>query len=543
LLRTQIDTRQLTIGNILKEKALRHPNRRALTFLPDGRLYTYGDLHKLSNRLANGLLNLGIKHGDHVAVMLDNCPEQLLLYFALGKIGAVAVPLNPAIHGKMLTYFLTHSDCMGVICDTKLLARIAEIAPETPLIRVRVAFDENQNYGSVTADTHASGVVTYDVLTEADHQEPDCNVNFRDLAFLLYTSGTTGPSKANMFTQAQILLYAIEQVDGYGYTESDTVYVCLPLFHANGLLSSTYGPLMIDGHVAMARRFSASAFWDDIRTAGATMTGLLGSMTNILWHQPARADDANNPLRAAVLIPVTQFGKQFAERFGIQAISSYGLTDYALATIYRAGDLPNKLGSAGRPRFGMNVRIVDDDDFDLPPNQLGEILLRSDNMWGTSLGYYKMPEATLSAMQNAWFHTGDRGYLDQDGYLYFVDRKKDVIRRRGENISAFEVEEVIISHEFVSDVAVFPVKSNMSEDEVAVCIILAEGAQLGEMALTDFCIANMAYFMVPRYIRFVTELPRTPSQKIEKYKLQAEAQSNLAAFWDREEAGIILRRS
>jgi crotonobetaine/carnitine-CoA ligase len=191
----------------------------------------------------------------------------------------------------------------------------------------------------------------------------------------------------------------------------------------------------------------------------------------------------------------------------------------------------------------MTVRIVDDDDFDLPANQLGEILLRSDNMWGTSLGYYKMPEATLSAMQNAWFHTGDRGYLDPDGYLYFVDRKKDVIRRRGENISAFEVEEVIISHELVSDVAVFPVKSNMSEDEVAVCIILAVGAQLSEMALTDFCIANMAYFMVPRYIRFVLELPRTPSQKIEKYKLQADAQDNLSVFWDREQAGIILRRT
>jgi len=174
---------------------------------------------------------------------------------------------------------------------------------------------------------------------------------------------------------------------------------------------------------------------------------------------------------------------------------------------------------------------------------LGEILLRSDNMWGTSLGYYKMPEATLTAMQNAWFHTGDRGYLDDDGYLYFVDRKKDVIRRRGENISAFEVEEVIISHSQVSDVAVFPVKSNMSEDEVAVCVILAPGAQLSETALTDFCIANMAYFMVPRYVRFVLELPRTPSQKIEKYKLQAEAQSNMSAFWDREQAGIILRRT
>ncbi|MEI8399234.1 MAG: AMP-binding protein [Alcaligenaceae bacterium] len=543
MLRTHFDTRALTIGNVLREKAQRHPERRALTYLPDGRRYTYGELHRLSNQLANGLSSLGIKQGDHVAVMLDNCPEQLLLYFALGKIGAVAVPLNPAIQGKMLTYFLTHSDCMGVICDARLLTRLAEISLDTPLIRVRVAFDEDREHAAVLAEPRMSTVVDYRVLTQAQDGEPECNVSFRDLAFLLYTSGTTGPSKANMFTQAQTLLYAIDQVDSYGYKDSDTVYVCLPLFHANGLLSSTYGPLMVDGHVAMTRRFSASAFWDDIRSAGATVTGLLGSMTNILWHQPVRPNDADNPLRSAVLIPVTQFGKQFTERFGIRAISSYGLTDYALATIYREDDLSSKLGSAGRPRFGMQVRVVDDDDFDMPANKLGEILLRSDNMWGTSLGYYKMPEATLTAMQNAWFHTGDRGYLDDDGYLYFVDRKKDVIRRRGENISAFEVEEVIISHSQVSDVAVFPVKSNMSEDEVAVCVILAPGAQLSETALTDFCIANMAYFMVPRYVRFVLELPRTPSQKIEKYKLQAEAQSNMSAFWDREQAGIILRRT
>jgi crotonobetaine/carnitine-CoA ligase len=200
------------------------------------------------------------------------------------------------------------------------------------------------------------------------------------------------------------------------------------------------------------------------------------------------------------------------------------------------------LGSAGRARPGYRIRIADDDDFDLPPGEVGEILLRSERLWDTSLGYYKMPEATLAAWRNFWFHTGDRGYLDANGYLYFVDRKKDAIRRRGENISAFEVEQVVASHPAVQDAAVYPVRSEMSEDEVAVSVVRRTGAALDERTLVEYCAANMAYYMVPRFIEFRAELPRTLTEKTEKYKLKSEAEADPTRLWDREKAGIVLKR-
>jgi len=233
------------------------------------------------------------------------------------------------------------------------------------------------------------------------------------------------------------------------------------------------------------------------------------------------------------MIPVPHCGQAFASRFGISILSSYGLTDYALATIFSTDDPQEKLGSAGRPRPGMQVRIVDDDDFDMPTGDTGEIVLRSDNLWGVSSGYYKMPAETLACLRNLWFHTGDRGYLDEDGFLYFKDRKKDSIRRRGENVSAFEVEQAILKHEMAQGAAVFAVKAADSEDEIAACVVVAQGCDLTPDVLATYCAVDLAPFMVPRYWRFVHELPMTPNQKVEKYKLREAAERNLGDYWDR----------
>jgi crotonobetaine/carnitine-CoA ligase len=188
------------------------------------------------------------------------------------------------------------------------------------------------------------------------------------------------------------------------------------------------------------------------------------------------------------------------------------------------------------------VRIVDDADFEVPRGQVGEIVVRGKEPWIMCQGYYKMPEATLAAWRNLWFHTGDRGYMDQENYLYFVDRKKDAIRRRGENISSFEVEQIILKHPSVLDVAAFPITSEHSEDEVMVSIVLREGGTLSEMQLIEFCNRNMPYFMVPRYVEIVNALPKTMTEKVEKYKLRASAETRLSAIWDREKAGIVIKR-
>jgi len=533
---------ELTIGHVVADKARQHAERTYLDFLPDGRSLSYGELHTQSNRLANGLLRAGITQGMHVAVMLENCPEQLLLYVALGKIGAVAVPINTAARGQLLQYYLAHADTVALVTDASLLPHVAEVIPQLPDLRCVVRLPHAGTVDDGATAIREAPLLRYAQLLEAPDTTPEVAVKFSDLAFLLYTSGTTGPSKAIMFTHAYALLYGIDQAENYGFYDSDVIHVCLPLFHANGLLSHCYGALVVGARVALVRRFSASNFWREVRDSGATVLSLLGSMANILWSLPARPDDADNQVRQATIAPVPSARTEFEKRYGLRILSTYGLTDYGLGAIYKLDAPASKLGSAGRARQGMQLRIVDEDDMPLPPGEVGEIVMRSEYAWNTASGYYKMPEATLAARRNMWFHTGDRGYLDEDGYLFFADRKKDAIRRRGENISAFEVEQAIVSHAAVADVAVFPVSTPLGEDEVAAAIVLAEGARLTEAEVIAHCQRNLAYFMVPRYLRFLADLPRSATHKVEKHKLQKEAQAELGSWWDREAAGIVLRR-
>jgi crotonobetaine/carnitine-CoA ligase len=528
---------ELTIGHVVARQAAALGDRPYLDFLPDGRRLSYAELDRASNRLAHALMRQGIQPGSHVAVMLENCPEQLLLYVALGKIGAVVVPLNTAGRGQLLHYYLTHSDAVALVTQASLLPHIEALRGTLPGLRQTVVLP-----GEVEGPAGGAGLIDYRSLLDGPDTPVQVPVRFSDLAFLLYTSGTTGPSKAIMFSHAYALLYGIDQAENYGFRADDTVHVCLPLFHANGLLSHCYGALVVGARVALVRRFSASNFWREVRDSGATVLSLLGSMANILWSLPPSEMDARHRVRQATIAPVPSARTAFEQRYGLRMLSTYGLTDYGIGAIYKLDEPPSKLGSAGRPRKGMQLRVVDDNDMPMPAGEVGEIVMRSDYPWNTASGYYKMPEATLASRRNGWFHTGDRGYLDADGYLYFADRKKDAIRRRGENISAFEVEQAIVSHGGVADVAVFPVSSALGEDEVAAAVVRRPGAGTTEADLIEHCQRNMAYFMVPRFIRFMDDLPRSPTHKVLKYALQEEAKAAPELYWDREKAGIVLRR-
>lgn len=527
----------LTIGHVLGAQAEKLGDKTYLHYIPDGRNYSYCDVHRMSNILANNLSRLGITQGTHVGVMLENCPEQLLLYFALGKIGAVSVPINTASRGQLLNYYLSHSDCAAIITDPALFEHVKEVLPQIPAIKQTILLP-----GAAGMPAGAEKAVDYRTLAEGSDKTPEVPVKFSDLAFLLYTSGTTGPSKAIMFPHAYALIYGLDQSENYGFKETDVIHICLPMFHANGLLSHCYGVLVTGAKVCMSRRFSASNFWREVRETESTVISLLGSMANILWGQAASPEDANNKVRQVTVAPVPSAKYEFEKRYGLQIISTYGLTDYGLGCIFNLDAPRDKLGTAGRPRKGMQVRVIDDDDMPLPPGEVGEIVMRAEWPWTTSPGYYKMPEQTLVARRNFWFHSGDRGYFDEDGYLFFADRKKDSIRRRGENISAFEVEQGLANHPGVADVAVFPVSSPLGEDEVACTVIRKAGATVTEAELIEHCQRNMSYFMVPRYVKFVTDMPRSGTHKVEKYKLQKEAQADLNAYWDREKAGITLRR-
>lgn len=532
--------RERVLGRLIAEKAALHGDRTFMLF-EDCR-YSYRDVDELSNRLANGLADLGVAKGSHVALMLDNKPEIVLAYVALGKLGAVAVPVNTSAKGELLFYYLTQSDTTFLIADAALAERVAMVCARTPGV-VRVIYVRDGASPPSDALHPALPRSDFDALLLASDERPNVDVRFCDLHALLYTSGTTGPSKGNMSTHAHSITCGISLAQVYRYVADDILYVCLPLFHGNAWLCSVMPALVADASVVIARRFSASTFWNDIRRYRVTQFNSLGAMTNFLWSRPPDPGDREHNVRQVMVVPTPrEFYQDFERRFGIRFTSVYALTDCCIVAARGPDDPPEKWASGGRPCEDVEIRIVDDDDFDVPHGQPGEIVVRGRAPWLLARGYYKLPESTASACQNLWFHTGDRGYVDDDGYVYFVDRKKDAIRRRGENISSFEVEQIILKHGAVLDVAAFPVASEYSEDEVMVTVVLREGEALSPPELIRHCQQNMAYYMVPRFVEFVDALPRTMTEKVEKYKLRTDAERRLASIWDRERAGIVVER-
>ncbi|AQH05406.1 hypothetical protein A9R05_41045 (plasmid) [Burkholderia sp. KK1] len=534
------DIRKLTIGEILQTRSDQIGDKLYLHYLETGEKFTYGEVDVITNRLANGLHARGIGRGSHVAVMMENCTEQLFLYFALGKLGAVAVPINTAARGNLLKYYLELSDASAIVVDINLLDRIGDIKHELPLLSTIIGTTPAGHPDE--APVSNTDYVPFESVSSELETRPVTGAKYSDPAFIAFTSGTTGPSKAIIFSQAAMLLTGLNYARSYGYSSDDVYYICLPLFHASALRGAAYLSLMSEGSVALTRRFSVRRFWSDVRQAGATTFNLLGSMTNFLWSAPPSDGDRDHKIRFVRVAPVPKFAREFEERFNVRFVSTYGLTDVGAPVAYTLEDARSKLGSCGKARQGWQVRIVDDEDFELPPGSVGEIVIRCDVPWHTSSGYYKMPEASLDMIRNGWYHTGDLGYLDEDGYLYFKDRCKDSMRRRGENISAWEVEQVIQQHPAVVDVAAYAVKSELSEDEVAVSIVLKEGHTLPEAELIAFCANKMAYYMVPRYVKYTPELPLNASQKIEKFKLRQQAAEFPETLWDREKAGVTLER-
>lgn len=545
---SEFETRKATMGGMLAEKGQRLKDKTYLTYLPDRRTFSYGQIDELTRRIGNGLLELGVPYGGHVAVLMENCPEQVLAQWGICRAGLVTVPINTAAKGQLLTYFLTHADCVAVIVERDLLDRIAEVAADVPKLAHVIVADVARGSASSAgraAQPDPDGTrrsVDFAALLSASDAVPAREPSFKDPAILMYTSGTTGPSKANVFCHAQLIYYGLDVATHHEYVPEDIAYVYLPLFHGNAFLGSTMGCFMADAAIALAPRFSVTNFWADVRESRATLFNCLSSVVNFLWNQPPSSSDRDHEVRRVHLAPVPGNARAFEERFGVTIMSAYALTDFGQGTYYNARSRRDKLGSVGLPRLHVELKIFDDEDQEVGPGVPGEIVMRHKLPWCSTLGYYNAPEATLHSRRNLWFHTGDRGVMDADGYVWFTDRLKDAIRRRGENISAYEVEEAIRSHPDVEDVAVYPVRAQTSEDEVAVSVIAKAGARLDPEDLIRHCDRNLAYFMVPRYVSVVSALPRTINQKIEKHKLRRSAEDDLSALWDRERAGIVVTR-
>jgi crotonobetaine/carnitine-CoA ligase len=375
-------------------------------------------------------------------------------------------------------------------------------------------------------------------LYDGSKSKPQADVHFYDPIAILFTSGTTGPSKGAILSHAHYYSVAFQESQYMRYDENSVVYACLPLFHANAS-TALQGTILSEGTFAMGKRFSLTTFWDEIRSYRATHTNILGSIFQLLWREPRKEEDAKNPLRVMNSALWRPEFDEFETRFGLKLITMFGMTETGIVI---ASPFEEKIRerSCGKTLDAYDVRIFDDNDIELGARATGEIVVRGKEAYSQMGGYYNMPEATLKAFRNLWFHTGDFGYRDEDGYFYFVDRKKDALRRRGENISSFEVEQVVNSHPKVLECAVFAVPSDLGEDDVKTAVVLKRDETMTPEELVSFCNDRMAYFAVPRYVEFRDSLPKTPTARIEKYKLREEGVTK--DTWDREKAGYKLKR-
>lgn len=530
-----------TMGRILAEKAARIPDQTFLIW--EGRRWSYAELEAMTNRYAHGFEALGIRRGDHVAVILPNCPEFFWVCWSLGKIGAVAVPINTAAKGEMLRYFIDQSDATCVVVDDEWVDRLATVALQLGKVERYVYRGPRE---AVVHELGAGGASVHELaeLDSGDDSPPPLDaVSHDDTHLIMYTSGTTGPSKGVMCPHSQGHAVGRALALDYGYRPDDVLYTCLPLFHGNALWYTCYAALWADAAIALSPRFSATRFWDEIRASGATQFNTLGAMTNIIWKLPPGPHERETRLRLCMAVPVPrEIYAEMQARYGVTITSVFAMTENFAMTRFTPDDPPEKAGSAGSPRGACKLRIVDDDARDLATGHVGEIWMRPLQPGSMMKGYYKMAEATANEFVGEWFKTGDRGHLDTDGYLYFVDRKKEAIRRRGENISAYEVELILSRHPAILEVAAIPVASEMSEDDVMVYVVTKPGEALSHADVVHFAAEHMSYFMVPRFVEFIEQLPKTASEKLEKYKLKRDAQERRAELWDREKEGIEVRR-
>lgn len=535
--RFELDFENRTLPHLLEERA-RELKDKAFFMFEDQRA-TYQELDTTVNRVANALGDLGVKKGDKVCFLMKNSLEFVYCWFALGKLGAVMVPINPNLKGRLLQYIITNSGATMAFVDNDLLERVQFVEDQIENVSRILVVPENADYRDEVAFQRIE-LRPFEALLNGSPDPPRIAVRPQDTMSILYTSGTTGPSKGAALSHHYYYNTALGAVYYMHHSEEDILYSCLPFFHANASMSSIYTALVAKATFAMGKWFSLRTFLDEIRQYQATHTNVMGSILILLMKQDPSPDDANIPLKVVNSVPLIPESREFEKRFGVKLIGMYGATETSIC-IASEFDEPTKPESCGKALPLYDVRIFDDNDFECPPGVAGEIVVRGKQPFIQMQGYHGMAEATLDTFRNLWYHSGDYGMKDEEGNFYFLDRKKDSIRRRGENISSYEVEEVVISHPAVLESAAIAIKDQeMTEDEVKVCVILKEGQTLTEKELIEYCVERMAYFMVPRYVEFMEAFPKTPNQKIEKYKLRESGIT--ATTWDREKAGIKVQR-
>ncbi len=502
------------LSELLEQRVSADPQKVFLFSEADGRTFTYAEFDARVSQVVRMLASHGISKGDAVSLLMQNSAEYIIAYFACWKLGALAGPVNSLLKAHEMAYVISNSEAKALLVHSDFLTIVEPIRAELPLLKTVIPFDD-EAHGTLNLSGSRVG-------TPGHAGQPSYPpINSDDEAIIIYTSGTTGKPKGCVLTHGNVMANAKQICEWLGFTEHDRLLTVMPLFHMNAVSVTTMAALYAGGSTVVSPRFSASRFWQIVSDYQITSFGSVATMLSMLLatypdgvpkglktEQLRFAMCGSAPVPAEVL-------KRFEETFDCLVIEGYGLSESTCRSTFNPPDERRRPGSCGLP-IGNEMRVVDDEDKEVPNGTLGEIVLRGENILK---GYYKNPEATDLAFRNGWFHTGDIGFRDAEGFFYIVDRKTDMIIRGGENIYPREIDEVLFQHPAVAIAATIGVPDRLYGEEVAAFIVTRDGSSIGEEELISFCRERLADFKCPKTIRFVKEIPKGPTGKLLKREL------------------------
>jgi len=516
------DLLQTTVGQLLAMRAKEIPDRAYIRF--GEQEITYGEFDRMVNRAANRLLAAGIRKGDRIGLFLDNSIEYCVLFWAIARVGAVMVPMNTGYPADELRYAVNHSEQIMLFAHDHLRSVVEECRNQCASLKE-----------IIYVGGPAPNMETW--LNGSPDTPVEVDVSPGDLLGIFYTSGTTSRPKGVMLSHLSYVLGADFWCSSFECKEDDTLYGFFTLFHANNGIYLQVGAVLAGCTFAFRRGFSVREHWDVVRKYGATFFSSLGGITSMLTAQPPSETDKQHQVRVVIngINPGAEIKQAFQERFGIIMLDGYSLTECLTGTLERLSDVPGRpferLKTVGRPSDWVEMKIVDDEGNELPPGEMGEICFKGP---AVMLGYLNNPEETAKALKDGWLYTGDIGYVDEDGYLYYCDRKKDMIKHKGENVASAEVERVLCSHPAVQEAAVIGVPDPFVDEEIKAYIILKPGEKEDPWALIEHCRKYLEEFKIPRFIEFRDSFPRPVAMpKILKAALRAEKADLREGCFDR----------
>lgn len=515
---------------VVQRNALGHPDQTAAVF-EDLTTWSNRELEKQAQAVGAGLRSLGLGKGDRVLSWMSSNSSSLSVWFGANWIGATYVPINPAYKGNLLSHVLENSKARVIVGSTHLIGNLAD--EDLSTMDYIVVCGENQ----IDSKDLSPNIISWDEMIERGTGVKDFDPELEswDEQSIIYTSGTTGPSKGVLSSYCHL---ATSSLVGFESHDSPNLryLVTLPLFHMGGTIG-VYGMLLLGRSFALSEGFSTQSFWRIVHDTRSTCCTLLGVMASFLLENEKCEYEKDNCLEWIILVPLLSNKDAFRNRFHVDIFTMFNMTEVSCPLVSERN--PMAVGSCGIARNGVEARLVDEFDREVPPGTVGELIVRSNRPWSMTHGYHGLDSATAASWRNGWFHTGDGFRKNEQGQYFFVDRIKDSIRRRGENISSFEVESEVLDYENVVECAAVAVPSDLGEDDVMI-VVATRTAKFSPRELISFLIERLPYFMIPRYIRQVPELPKTPTSKIKKAELRLQGITD--DTWDREEAGISIKR-